>query len=512
MRTVSGSTVRPRLAVWISLVVAFAVTLTSNLFVVPDGEAAARKSYKSKKASRSYRKSVRKKRRVRRSVSRRTRKSRRSRRARRVSKANPRYAAYVIDAKTGKVLFARNADAKRYPASLTKMMTVYLLFEDLKAGRIKGSDRVVMTKAGARRPPSKLGLRVGQSISVDQAVLSLITKSANDVATAVGDKLSGSEAAFARRMTRKARQLGMGSTTFRNASGLTAKGQLTTAADMARLGLALREHFPRRYKLFTSRSMRLGKRRLRNHNRLLGRVRGVDGIKTGYTRASGYNLVTSARHGGRSIVAVVMGGRSGASRNAHMTKLVRQYLPRASRGKQRRLIARVAARSPRKVAKLRSSFAAGTLPKAAPLPTFAKRANGAPTRVALPTAPVRAATSQKVSRVNQAHGSRKVAAAPRARSAVDPVVTGSVAKAPRGTWQVQVAATDDARRAGEVLRTVRRSNEGILRGTADRTIRVRRGGTTFYRARFTGFASKGAARRACVQLKKRRIACLALPG
>ncbi|MEL6967966.1 MAG: D-alanyl-D-alanine carboxypeptidase family protein, partial [Pseudomonadota bacterium] len=228
--------------------------------------------------------------------------------------SNPRYAAFVMDAKTGKTLYARNADKQRYPASLTKMMTVYLIFEDLKSGRFKKSDRVVMTRAGARRPPSKIGLRVGRSITMNQAILSLVTKSANDVATAVAQKLSGSEAAFARRMTRKARQLGMRNTTFKNASGLTQRGQTTTARDMARLGIALREHFPRQYRYFRTRLFKLGRARYGNHNRLLGRVRGVDGIKTGYTRASGFNLVSSVRTGGRSIVAVVMGGRTGGRR------------------------------------------------------------------------------------------------------------------------------------------------------------------------------------------------------
>jgi len=156
------------------------------------------------------------------------------------AKSNPKYAAYVIDAKSGKVLHSRHGDAKRYPASLTKMMTLYLVFEDLKKGKIKKSSRIRMSKNAARRPPSKLGVPAGRSISVEQAILSLVTKSANDVATAVGENISGSEPAFARRMTRTARRLGMKSTTFKNANGLTAKGQLTTASDMAKLGLALR--------------------------------------------------------------------------------------------------------------------------------------------------------------------------------------------------------------------------------------------------------------------------------
>ena len=256
------------------------------------------------------------------------------------ARGNPKYAAYVIDAKTGKVLHSSSGHAKRYPASLTKMMTLYLIFEDLKAGRIKKSSRLVMTRAGAARPPSKLGLKPGQSISMEQVIYSLVTKSANDVATAIGDKLAGSEKRFAKRMTRKARQLGMKNTTFKNASGLTERGQLTTAADMAKLGLALREHFPVRYRYFQTRVFKLGKRRYKNHNKLLGRVRGVDGIKTGYTSASGFNLVSSVSSRNRRIVAVVMGGRSGGSRNAQMILLINRYLPKASRGGAKRLIAR----------------------------------------------------------------------------------------------------------------------------------------------------------------------------
>ena len=310
MRTDFGSTATPFVRVFFTFIISLLMIIAFQISIADDAEAKKkRRRYKRAKIVKKYR-------------------------------ANPRYAAYVIDAKTGKVLHSRNGNAKRYPASLTKMMTLYLVFEDLKSGRIKKTGRLVMTKAGWRRPPSKLGLKPGQSISVEQAILSLVTKSANDVATAFGGKLSGTEAKFAKRMTRKARQLGMSRTTFKNANGLTAKGQMTTASDMAKLGLALREHFPRQYRYFQTRNFKLGRRNYRNHNRLLGKVRGVDGIKTGYTRASGFNLVSSVSYGKRRIVAVVMGGRSGRSRNAAMARLIKTYLPKASRGAQRRLVAR----------------------------------------------------------------------------------------------------------------------------------------------------------------------------
>ena len=517
MRTGFGSTLAVRLAACLKTILAVAIIGTSPVYTASEAEGAKRKTVR-KAARKSVRKKrVRKVRKARKS----RRKTRRRASRKRRSSHNPRFAAYVMDAKTGKVLFARNSKAHRYPASLTKMMTLYLVFEDLKSGRIKGSDRVVMTKAGARRPPSKIGLRVGQSISVDQAVMTLVTKSANDVATAIADKLSGNEAAFARRMTRKARALGMHKTTFRNASGLTASGQLTTAADMARLGLALREHFPRKFKLFQTRSMKLGRRRLPNHNRLLGRVRGVDGIKTGYTRASGFNLVTSAGYGGRRIVAVVMGGRSGASRNAYMTRLVRSYLPKASRGKGRMLIARATGAGTER--KLRGSLLATTLPKVAPLPDFAPRSVAGATAKATESAGrVASAHAVSTTRADRKAVVRALAAlrpgsapTPLERPAgTDPVVVGTTATdaaAPAG-WQVQIAAAGSRSQALETLGKVRDRHSRIVAGTRDFTETVKGPRGTFVRARFAGFASKAAARKACAALKRRRVACLAVPG
>lgn len=248
--------------------------------------------------------------------------------------ANPKYAGIVVDAKTGKTLYASSADAYRYPASLTKIMTLYVVFEELEAGRLSLNSRLTVSKYAAGRPPSKLGLRAGKTIKVKDAILALVTKSANDVATVVAENIGGSEKKFAERMTRTARQLGMNKTTFRNPHGLPNSGQRTTARDMARLGIAIQERFPQYYGYFKTRSYKYGKRTYGNHNKLLGRVKGVDGIKTGYIRASGFNLVTSVNTNGRQIVAVVMGGKTGASRNAQMTKLIGRYLKKASRGKK----------------------------------------------------------------------------------------------------------------------------------------------------------------------------------
>lgn len=244
--------------------------------------------------------------------------------------ANERYAAYVWDTNTGEVLFARNDAEPRFPASLTKIMTLYMVFEALEAGRIGLASPVPVSENAAAEVPSKLGMRAGSLITVENAIRSLVTRSANDMATALGEMLGGTEENFARLMTAKAKQLGMDSTIFHNAHGLPDERQLTTARDMAVLGYAIREHFPDRYHYFQTREFNFAGQTIGNHNRLLGRVEGVDGIKTGFTRASGFNLVTSVRLNGRSIVAVVMGGQTGASRDDHMAALIRDHLPRAS--------------------------------------------------------------------------------------------------------------------------------------------------------------------------------------
>ena len=246
--------------------------------------------------------------------------------------SSDKYAAIVVDARTGEVLYERAAREPRYPASLTKMMTLYMLFEALDDGRLRLDEEIPVSAFAAARPPSKLGFKRGEAIDARAAILALCVRSANDVAVAVAERLAGSEEAFARAMTAKARQLGMTGTVFRNASGLPDDGQRTTARDMAVLAVALRARFPHHYHYFANREFAFGGRIVRGHNSLLGRVPGVDGLKTGYIRASGFNLATSAGRGGRRIVAVVMGGESASSRDAHMVSLVETYLPRASAG------------------------------------------------------------------------------------------------------------------------------------------------------------------------------------
>lgn len=245
----------------------------------------------------------------------------------------PPYAAMVVDVKSGRTLHATNEDAPRIPASLTKVMTLYLLFEQLERGRFTMDSELKVSAFAARQAPSKIGFAPGETISVRDAILALITKSANDVAMAVAENVGGSEDEFARMMTARARSLGMSRTSFYNPHGLPHNPpNITTAQDLTILARAIQERFPRYYPMFSTRVFNYAGGSYRNHNKLLGRVEGVDGIKTGYTNASGFNLMTSAKSEGRQIVSVVLGGRSGAARDKIMADLVVANLPRAATG------------------------------------------------------------------------------------------------------------------------------------------------------------------------------------
>jgi D-alanyl-D-alanine carboxypeptidase len=233
-----------------------------------------------------------------------------------------RYSAIVLDSRTGNVLVAANPDEQRHPASLTKMMTLYMVFEAIREHRLSLESRVPISAEAASRPPSKLGVPAGQSISVEQAILALVTRSANDVATALGERLGGTEERFAQMMTLRARSLGMARTSFRNASGLPDPEQVTTARDMATLGRRLIQDFPDRYHYFGVTHAQFGNMRIRNHNRMLESYEGVDGIKTGYINASGFNIVTSANRGGQRLVGAVFGGSSWTERDQHMASLL----------------------------------------------------------------------------------------------------------------------------------------------------------------------------------------------
>lgn len=233
-----------------------------------------------------------------------------------------RYASIVIDARTGAVLSAANAEELRRPASLTKIMTIYMAFEAMRMGRAQPDDVIMVSARAAAEPPSRLGLLAGSRLTMQQAVMALVTKSANDAATALAEHLAGSEERFAQQMTVRARALGMRDTVFRNAHGLPDRAQVTTARDMAILGRRLLLDFPDQYRLFSAASFSFRGRTYYNHNRLLASYEGADGIKTGYINDSGFNLVASAEREGQRVVAVVFGGATGRERDAHMADLM----------------------------------------------------------------------------------------------------------------------------------------------------------------------------------------------
>ena len=240
------------------------------------------------------------------------------------------YADIVVDANTGTVLHSTNPDAQRHPASLTKIMTLYLLFEQLETGKLKLDSQLKVSAEAAGQNPTKLGLKPGSTLAVEDAIKGMVTRSANDAAVVIAEAIAGDEREFARLMTRKAQALGMSRTVYKNASGLPDNDQVTTARDQSILGRAVQERFPRYYKYFSIRTFTFRGQSISNHNRLLGKVEGVDGIKTGYINASGFNLVTSVHRGNRYLVAVVMGGSSGASRDARMRDLISEKIAQAS--------------------------------------------------------------------------------------------------------------------------------------------------------------------------------------
>lgn len=236
--------------------------------------------------------------------------------------ANTKYASIIVDVNSGRVLSGARAYEARYPASLVKIMTIYMLFEALEDGKIKMSSKIYFSHRATSQPPTKLGIKQNDSITVKDAIRILVTKSANDVATAVAEFLGKSESRFAKMMTRKAHDLGMQRSQFRNASGLPNKRQKTTARDIATLVIALQRHFPQYYHFFALESFTYRGKTYKNHNKLLGKYPGVDGTKTGYIRASGFNLAVSVNRANARLVAVVFGGRTSKSRNAHMVKLL----------------------------------------------------------------------------------------------------------------------------------------------------------------------------------------------
>jgi len=344
--------------------------------------------------------------------------------------ADAKSAAMAIDANTGAILHAQSADAPRYPASLTKMMTLYMLFERMEQGQLNADTKLKLSQEATSVAPSKLDLEPGEEIAVADAVRALITKSANDVAVAIAERLGGTEVAFARMMTERAHQIGMTSTTFRNASGLPNAEQVTTARDMLTLALRLQDDFPRYYYVFATKSFAYNGSTHKNHNSLLFNYQGADGIKTGYTRASGFNLVSSVRRDGKHVVAVVFGGKTAGSRNASMRLLLNRALDKASTEKNRKpmLVAspkpakrrdqKFAAAEPQKPAKTTAAKSAAAPAPAVQVPAAAPKPEIAPAAVREPTAPApnAVATAQPANPTPiQIAKVRRVLVAPRAQ-------------------------------------------------------------------------------------------------
>ena len=447
--------------------------------------------------------------------------------------AASKFATIVVDAQSGRVLQATNADAPRFPASLTKIMTAYVLFEEMSAGRVSMGTPFEVSGRCSAMAPSKLGLRAGSTITARDAMFAIITKSANDAACTIGENISGSESAFAARMTRTARRIGMSRTSFGNASGLPNPNNQTTARDMATLGRAIQERFPALYANFNTRSFAYKGRRYANHNRLLGRVRGVDGIKTGYTRASGFNLVTSAKADGRHIVAVVLGGASGRSRDNHMAGLVAAHLPRGTRGPQTdSVIARAADVSaeervttaaveparPAPAAPARPAIVATERPvtlasasiKLPPAPIAAP----APARPSLP--PVEAANVDRITTASIPMPREKGATAARMAAAhAAPVVpaerrqtVAATTTVPKGAWVIQLGAFDNDAAARAKLSKAQDRAKRVVADAAAFTEPVSTNGGTLFRARFGGFDSVDEAKAACSALKRMDFACV----
>ena len=437
------------------------------------------------------------------------------------SSDNARYAAIVIDAESGEVLFARHADSRRYPASITKVMTLYLAFEALAEGRIKPDDIITVSPRAASQPPSKLGLAAGQTITVDDAMRATAVRSANDMAMALAEHIGGSQDRFAAQMTLKARELGMTQTRYVNPNGLPDARQLTSARDLAILARAVMRDYPQYYRYFGLHDWAYNGRDYRNTNGLLRGGEGYDGMKTGYTNASGYNLAASAVRDGRRLITIVLGGRSTASRNAHVAALMDTGFE-VERARLRGETIQVAQTffesrgfgigadsvGPIEYAAVAeseddeaeagsspppSSGVAHTALPATPLP---------PTRLT-PAPSERAAATERPADVTAIlNGGSSIATPPRPRPPARPPAR-EPAREPAGRWAVQVGAFRDETVARNWLTEVNRRFRGQFTA-AERTVQNAEG---WYRSRFTGMTEQSA-RSACTALSERRVTCM----
>lgn len=482
---------------------------------------------------------------------------------------SPPYATMVVDVKTGRTLQAENEDELRHPASITKVMTLYLLFEQLEQGKLSLNTPLQISANAARQAPSKLGLPAGSSIEVEDAILALVTKSANDIAVVVAENLGGSEASFAEMMTRKARALGMNRTVYRNASGLPNPGQITTARDLTVLARAIQDRFPKYYPYFSTHVFRYAGASHKNHNNLLGRVEGVDGIKTGFTGASGFNLMTNVKTDDRHVVAIVLGGRSARGRDQQMASLIGSTLPRAYAGARQvpavgegRMM--VADAAPQRIASANVETTAATtpvpVPPPAPVPQPVAEAPAARKPLDLnslrpvvasavgasgtttPSSPVRwqkgpdalpkdtqayaalhaaaAAAETQETAAPKTQERVQAAPAPLKVASLDPKAVPVAAEEPKVEakraavtgWIIQLGATDDETKARDILDNARAKAGKALVKASPFTEKISRDGSTLYRARFSGFSESGDAEMACKALKRSGFSCFASRG
>ena len=382
-----------------------------------------------------------------------------------------KYAAIVVDARTGEVLHEENADVITYPASLTKMMTLYLTFDALDEGRLTLDQALPVSSWAEAQSPTKLGLRAGQSIRVEQAILGLVTKSANDASVVLAEALGGSEARFAEMMTRKARELGMRNTVFRNANGLPNMEQVTTARDFSILSRAMLSDHSRYYPYFSRRNFVYGGRSLHNHNRLMSRYEGMDGIKTGYTVASGFNLAASAVRDGRRLVAVVLGGKSAVSRDTRMAAILDKSFGKTHRDPDAPVVARAE-------------------PEEDDAPPVKKPAKTTTVAKAKPPA-----KPESMAQLASAVATPAAAAPPAARGRDADV------------WGVQVGAFSSRDAGNKALVQATKQAPFLLRNAKKNVVEVKTGQTKVFRARMTGLDEKSA-RQVCSELTRHGHRCV----
>ena len=450
---------------------------------------------------------------------------------------SPPSASIVVDGNSGTVLQASNPNALRHPASLTKIMTLFLLFERLETGRIHLDTPLKVSEHASEQAPSKLGLQAGQAITVEDAIKGMITKSANDAAVVVAENLGGDEGKFAKLMTQKARALGMTRTTYMNASGLPDDDQVTTAGDQALLGRAIQERFPRYYKYFSTESFVYHGETMRNHNHLLGSIEGLDGIKTGFTRASGFNLVVSVHRGGRYIIAVVMGGHSSFERDTRMRELISAHINQAALRRAGPIITEHDQRQ--SLASANAPLAADPDPanpirplivktvtlqappeqSGSPAPTPALLSGAAPTpppSASQPSAQVAArwpSTWEVFTSVDQKPNAKPLAQTTPVISLLKPAGEVEPERHTRphahGSWLIQIGAFDGEDEAKQHLTAARLKLRAALADSDSFTERVQKSNKTIYRARFVGF-DKASAESTCKQLKRSEFECIAL--